>query len=154
MALRRSESIAGGSVWYDDGLRFNCTQCNGCCGGAPGYVWVEEPEIARIAIFLGMPVHDFARRYCRKVWWRTSLTEMPGGDCVFLSPRGCQIYSVRPMQCRTFPFWPDLVETPARWEGEKYRCPGIGKGRHYSRCEIEQIGRGERDTEPADAGPA
>ncbi len=89
---------------------------------------------------------EFSRRYCRKVWWRVSLKEMPNGDCVFLGPGGCQVYTVRPVQCRTFPFWRDLVESPGRWENEKERCPGIGRGKLYNRYEIEQISRGERDT--------
>lgn len=138
--------MSAGRVWYERGLRFTCTQCNGCCGGAPGYVWVEPDEIDRIATFLGISVPDFSRRYCRKVWWRVSLKEMPDGDCVFLGPGGCQVYSVRPVQCRTFPFWRDLVQSPGRWECEKERCPGIGRGRLYNRHEIELIGRGERDT--------
>jgi Fe-S-cluster containining protein len=138
--------VSGRPVWYERGLRFTCTQCNACCGGAPGYVWVDEEDVARIAAFLGISATEFARRYCRKVWWRVSLKEMPDGDCVFLTPQGCRVYSVRPVQCRTFPFWRDLVVSPGRWEGEKDRCPGIGRGRLYSRREIEQIGRGERDT--------
>lgn len=146
MTAGKPKPQASRSVWYAGGLRFTCTQCNSCCGGAPGYVWVEEPEIERIAAFLAMPVPEFTRRYCRKVWWRISLKELPGGDCVFLGPQGCQVYRVRPVQCRTFPFWPDLVESRGRWVSEKGRCPGIGRGRLYSRQEIEQISRGERDT--------
>jgi len=146
MSVRRSRPTSEQTVWYEDGLRFQCLRCNSCCGGAPGYVWVEEDEIVRIARFLGIPVPDFTRRYCRKVWWRISLKELPGGDCVFLTADGCGIYPVRPMQCRTFPFWPDLLESPRRWQSERRRCPGIGRGKLYSRAQIERIGRGERDT--------
>ena len=32
--------------WYAAGLRFFCTQCGDCCSGAPGFVWVNEEEIA------------------------------------------------------------------------------------------------------------
>src|SRR5688572_15148747 len=38
--------------WYADGLDFTCTQCGNCCGGAPGYVWLERDDIVRIAEFL------------------------------------------------------------------------------------------------------
>jgi len=42
------------TVWYAHGLHFECTRCGDCCRGAPGYVWVREEEVERIARFLGM----------------------------------------------------------------------------------------------------
>lgn len=39
--------------------------------------------------------------------------------CVFLDPFGkCSIYPVRPIQCRTYPFWPSLLEDRETWESE------------------------------------
>lgn len=39
--------------------------------------------------------------------------------CVFLDPRGqCSIYAVRPVQCRTYPFWPSLVDAQEDWDDE------------------------------------
>ena len=32
-----------------------------------------------------------------------------GEACVFLSEGRCTIHSVRPTQCRTFPYWPELI---------------------------------------------
>ncbi len=135
----------GHDVWYAEGLRFGCIRCNACCGGAPGYVWVEPDEIERIAAFLGVAADEFARRYCRRVWWRVSLLECENGDCVFLTPRGCSIYPVRPGQCRTFPFWPDVVKSRRRWEAVGERCPGVGKGRLYCAEEVERIAAGEAE---------
>ena len=126
-------------VWYADGLRFECTRCCRCCGGAPGYVWVDDEAIERIAAYLQMPVRRFRRDYCRNVWWRISLKEKDNGDCVLLGPDGCRVYPVRPVQCQTFPFWPDVVADHRRWESISKRCPGIGRGRLYSREEIEEI---------------
>ncbi len=37
-------------------------------------------------------------------------------------------------QCRTFPFWPEIVERRATWKQTGRSCPGIGKG------ELIQIG--------------
>jgi Fe-S-cluster containining protein len=133
-------------TWYADGLRFTCTQCNKCCGGEPGYVWLEDGELERIADFLNLSPRQFARQYCRKVWWRISLLEMTNGDCIFLRPEGCAIYPVRPIQCRTFPFWRDVLRSPRRWEQLKHRCPGVGCGRLYTCEEIQRISRGEQDT--------
>jgi len=39
--------------------------------------------------------------------------------CTFLNPIGqCSIYDVRPIQCRTYPFWPSIVKNKQTWEDE------------------------------------
>lgn len=41
------------------------------------------------------------------------------GGCIFLSTDGkCGIYETRPVQCRTYPFWPSLLSSPDDWEEE------------------------------------
>lgn len=39
--------------------------------------------------------------------------------------KSCSIYSVRPAQCRTYPFWPEIVQSPHHWAAESARCEGI-----------------------------
>ncbi|MFW6044255.1 MAG: YkgJ family cysteine cluster protein [Planctomycetota bacterium] len=124
--------------WYHEGLRFKCNRCGACCSGAPGFVWVKPDEIRRIADHLDIPRHKLLRRYCRKVMGRISLMEFGNGDCVFLTPEGCRIYEVRPVQCRTFPFWPHILDSPEEWEKLKNKCPGVGHGRVHTRQEIER----------------
>ena len=52
-----------------------------------------------------------------------------GGRCVFLSPDNrCRIYAVRPLQCRTYPYWPETLSSRAAWRREARRCEGIGQG--------------------------
>lgn len=133
-------------VWYAKGLRFGCTRCCRCCTGPPGYVWVTREEMVRIADLLSLSVSEFASEYCRRVWWRVSLQERRNGDCIFLTPEGCRIYSTRPSQCRTFPFWEQNLHNSECWEGLKGRCPGIGRGKLYSRNEIECIAARRRST--------
>jgi Fe-S-cluster containining protein len=49
--------------------------------------------------------------------------------CVFLAPEGrCRIYSARPQQCITYPFWPEVLATAKAWRREAKRCEGIGRG--------------------------
>ena len=130
------------SPWYRDGLRFACTQCGACCTGAPGYVWVDEEEIARLAEATGCDVDAFASRYVRRVGDRLSLIEYANGDCVFWSrDAGCSVYGARPTQCRTWPFWPRNLETPAAWRDVQRGCPGAGSpdGRWHSMVEIQEI---------------
>ncbi|MEW6253075.1 MAG: hypothetical protein AB1716_20750, partial [Planctomycetota bacterium] len=53
--------------WYRDGLCFACTQCGRCCGGAPGYVWVDAAEISAIAASLGLDEQTFRSRHVRRM---------------------------------------------------------------------------------------
>lgn len=131
--------------WYEAGLRFACQRCGGCCRGEPGYVWVRDPEIVAIARLLTLSRAEVLHRYCRVVFGDVSLIERPNGDCVFWTPRGCEIYPVRPTQCRTFPFWPEYVRSAKAWSRALRRCPGCGQGRLYTADEIEQLAR-ETDT--------
>jgi Fe-S-cluster containining protein len=124
--------------WYRDGLAFQCTRCGDCCTGAPGYVWVDAEEIARLARCLGVAPEEFSRRYVRRVGHRHSLIEKPGGDCIFWDrTAGCTVYPARPSQCRTWPFWPANLETPEAWEDVTRLCPGSGRGQWFSLEEIE-----------------
>src|SRR5205823_13718223 len=100
MKLPVISSDADTKPWYADGLKFTCTQCGNCCSGAPGYVWITADDRQKIAEFLHVPGGDLDERYMRRVGVRYSLTEKPGGDCIFLretnGKRICGIYPVRP----------------------------------------------------------
>jgi uncharacterized protein len=119
-----------GSVWYAQGLTFECAQCARCCSGSPGYVWVTLEDIRRGAAYLRMPLDDFIRIYVRQVGARYALTEKSDYDCMFLARdaegrTGCLIYPVRPMQCRTWPFWNENLKSPEEWQRAGRKCPGI-----------------------------
>jgi Fe-S-cluster containining protein len=123
--------------WYRDGLSFECTRCGACCTGAPGYVWVNDEEIARLAGHRGLTVGQFSKRFVRRVGDRLSLIEKPGGDCIFWdASAGCTVYEARPVQCQTWPFWPENLETPEEWARVEGICPGSGKGQWFSLEEI------------------
>ena len=89
----------------------------------------------RLAATLGMPVRAFTRRYCAKTDGQFHLRD-EGPDCLFLKNRGCTVYEGRPTQCRTWPFWPENMGARA-WSAVAAYCPGVGKGRHVPRSEIE-----------------
>jgi len=115
--------------WFQDGLRFTCTQCGKCCTGAPGVVWVDDEEIARIAAYRSIPLHEFIALHTRKVRGKVSLRERANGDCDFYeAKKGCTIYPVRPKQCRTWPFWESNVDSPENWQEVEAICPGSGEG--------------------------
>jgi Fe-S-cluster containining protein len=142
--------------WYEQGLCFECTQCGNCCSGPPGYVWVTKTDIARIATYIGREDKTLDRTHVRRVGLRHSLTEKKDGDCIFLSREGgrtaCTIYPVRPIQCRTWPFWTHNLRSPDEWnEAHRSTCPGMNRGRHYRFDQIERI-RKARTFEDADHG--
>ncbi|MFQ5714073.1 MAG: YkgJ family cysteine cluster protein [Candidatus Scalinduaceae bacterium] len=122
--------------WYKDGLRFECQRCGRCCRGEPGMVWMDKKEIRETSSFLGITQDIFAKLYLRIVSGRFSLLEHNNGDCVMYDD-GCKIYSVRPSQCKTFPFWKSNLENGAEWEKLMNTCPGIGKGRLHTLNDIE-----------------
>ncbi|HSX12126.1 MAG TPA: YkgJ family cysteine cluster protein [Rhabdochlamydiaceae bacterium] len=69
---------------------------------------------------------EFIRTYTRQVNGRLSLKEFPKSyDCIFLRGKQCLLYGSRPKQCRTFPFWPENVESKKNWEETAKRCEGI-----------------------------
>ena len=128
--------------WYSQGLRFECTQCGNCCTGAPGFVWVTEEEIAAIAGMLGEPdIARFEKLFVRQVKDRKSLVEFPNGDCVFFDNqrRTCRVYSERPRQCRTWPFWDSNLKTPEAWKQTCEICPGSSQGKLYDITQIEKM---------------
>ena len=126
--------------WYKDGLRFTCSGCGDCCSGAPGFVWVNKQEIADMAAATGLEVEKFESDYVRKIGIRKSLKEFPNGDCVFLDTetRGCTVYTARPRQCKTWPFWDSNLRTEADWEQTCEECPGSGKGKLHQLESIEE----------------
>jgi len=119
-----------GDPWYQNGLRFECTQCGGCCTGFPGTVRVTDEEIQALARRLGISESEFRKGYTRSVGAaELSLQEKPNLDCVFYdSDAGCQVYEDRPKQCRTWPFWRRVVRSEATWETEAATCPGMDMG--------------------------
>ena len=123
--------------WFKDGLRFRCTRCGNCCTGAPGFVWVDDGELAAIAEFRGESVEEVTGRYTRLAKSGRTLREKDNGDCVFYDRKaGCTIYPVRPRQCRTWPFWESNVASPEAWQRTCEVCPGSGKGDLISAEEI------------------
>lgn len=130
--------------WYNKGLRFECTRCGACCQthGEYSHLYMEEVEIEAMARHLGLTPADFRARYCTEEDGWTVL--QPGHQvCPFLGEGNrCQVYPVRPMQCRTWPFWEDNLKTPAAWkDGVESICPGAGEGPLYPAEEVERIAR-------------
>jgi len=109
-------------------LRFTCQPgCIKCCDQT-GFVYLSEDDIVRAAKFVGMEADTFEEKYVYRTANRRRFRKPPDKQCPFLKSDGCSIHPAKPTQCRTFPFWPELVESPILWKSTARYCPGIGKG--------------------------
>ncbi len=131
--------------WYAAGLHFECLQCGRCCSGpAEGYIWVTRPEIKLIARHLNISPAELKRRFLKRVGLRKTIIEnAQTHDCIFLREnargRSCEIYPVRPRQCRSWPFWPDNLAGADAWNKAAQKCPGINRGSLYTPDRIQTI---------------
>ena len=137
-------------VWYEDGIRFSCKGCGECCvdRGEYAYVFLNEGEEKSLAGILSMEVDEFLHRYTASVDGFIALVN-EGEACVFLDSGGrCTVYRSRPQQCRTWPFWPEVLNRKT-WRAEVApHCPGIGKGRLHMRRDIDRIASESREADP------
>jgi len=131
------------SPWWSAGLFFSCVRCGACCGRAPGTVRFTKGELSAMARSLGVAEEQFTRKYAWNKYGALSLREQPNYDCVFLKNSdegpGCEIYCVRPSQCSTFPFWPDILKSSLSWELFASSCPGMNNGEFHDYEEILKI---------------
>lgn len=128
--------------FINDGLRFECQGSGNCCvsRGEYGFVYLTEDDRKNMAKELRMRPEDFQREYCAQTKGIWHLKEEPTRtECVFLKDAKCKVYRARPTQCRTWPFWPEVMNAKA-WKKEVADfCPGVGKGKLYTKEEITEI---------------
>ena len=141
--------------WYHSGLAFNCRQCGNCCDGPEeGYIWISKEEIIKLADFLKIAPQQLKKKYLRRVGLRYSLIEKQSSkDCIFLSRNpdqtiNCDIYHLRPLQCRTWPFWSENLRSPSTWKRAAQKCPGIDYGLWYDLPKITALRQGDLSQPP------
>jgi uncharacterized protein len=110
-------------------LRFECQPgCTNCCE-QQGFVYLTEADLTRIAEYVGMQADEFERRYVYRTRHLLRLRVPRQQQCHFLRDGGCSIHAVKPVQCRVFPFWPELVDSKREWKKAAAYCPGMGQGK-------------------------
>jgi Fe-S-cluster containining protein len=123
-------------------LHFECTRCGVCCtGNADAYVLLWPGEAEALCAELGLSWAWFRRHYLRRDSDGDLVLRMREEQgrctCILLGADGqCRAYQARPIQCRTYPFWPELLRSAKAWEREAKRCEGIGRG---ERVPLERI---------------
>lgn len=130
-----------GKKWWSEGVRFQCQGSGQCCisRGEYGFVFLTLEDRRNMARELGVSLATFTRRYTTKLGPAYHLKEDPARpECMFLEGNRCQVYKARPVQCRTWPFWPEVMGAKA-WKKEVAAyCPGVGKGPLRPAADIER----------------
>ena len=136
--------------WYHKGLQFTCQGSGKCCvsRGQYGFVYLTREDRRNLAKELGLDTAQFTRQYCDKDGDYFHLRENDNGpDCLFLVDNKCSVYKGRPTQCRTWPFWPEVMK-PKTWKKEVVDfCPGANKGRLYTALEIKSLVKEQEESE-------
>ena len=129
-----------GDCFYENGLKFECQRCSFCCGHGPGFVYLSRKDLEMLCIHFGLTPLEFVKKYGRWVTYYEgkmvlALKEEKNYDCV-LWDKGCSAYESRPVQCRTYPFWAWMIQDKRTWDECGADCPGINRGRVWSKEEI------------------
>jgi Fe-S-cluster containining protein len=88
-------------------------------------------EVENAASFLKVSTNTFVQTYASRTlheqdegdferqtpWVR--LVDTNDGACIFLNSQNqCGIYEARPVQCSTYPYWPDIIESEKTWNAQ------------------------------------
>lgn len=128
--------------FYADGLKFECQGSGKCCTshGEFGFVYLTLDDRKRFAKFFKLSTSAFTKKYCSKhngIWHLNEDPKNP--DCSFLINKRCSVYEARPTQCRTWPFWPEVMNAKSWQKDVASFCPGVGKGTLHTAKEIEAV---------------
>ena len=113
-------------------------------------MYLSENDLRRAAKFVGLTPRAFEKRYVYRTTNQLRFRKPPDRQCPFLDATGCSIHPAKPTQCRTFPFWPELVENREAWKQTGKFCPGIGKGPLIQIGDAMQIAEEQRREFPED----
>jgi uncharacterized protein len=126
LSAATTEAAVGSEVWWKEGLKFGCTACGRCCQNE-GEVWLDADEFADLSTNLKESPEAVLQKYSEKTMsgWvklKNQISDDPkiNDRCIFLGADGkqCSIYDSRPIQCRTYPFWPRLLSSESEWDKE------------------------------------
>jgi Fe-S-cluster containining protein len=102
---------------------FSCTSCGKCCK-TKGSVWLSPDEISKTSKYLNLDMDTFIANYAHRTLsenelvWMQLKNDPEDEACIFLEDTKCKIYEVRPVQCSTYPFWPNILESEYSWDKE------------------------------------
>ena len=115
--------------WWKNGVHFSCQpNCGKCCDEPGGIVYLSPDDATRLAAHAELDVEAWLERGTRQTYDGRYVLKSreEDGICIHLNAQQqCNIYEVRPQQCRAFPWWGENMATPSSWASVKRNCPGI-----------------------------
>lgn len=93
-----------------------------------GEVYLAPSDLPRIAEYVGLDPASFEKLYCIRTRSQLRLRKPPDRQCHFHRDNKCSIHAVKPVQCRAFPYWPELLEDATAWAEAAAYCPGMNQG--------------------------
>lgn len=127
--------------WWKDGLPFACTRCGRCCHarGEVAQVYVNGRERQELADFLGIGRDAFDERYTVLDPGGHRTLRFAEGRCVFLDGTECSVHEAKPVQCRTWPFWEELLASRETYREQVLEfCPGSRSGPRVPAAEVRR----------------
>ena len=115
---------------------FECEECGNCCKGR-GYVYLTPEDQARLQEKLNMNSIDFREQFTVVYDRQTVLKSKRDNQCIFLDKNHCKVYDARPIQCRRWPFWKEIIEKKEFEESQKY-CKGLENLSHSQFVELSK----------------
>jgi uncharacterized protein len=129
-------------------VRFACQRgCINCCT-QEGRIYITEDDLVRAAKFVGLTPKAFEKKHVVRTRHELRFRKPRDKQCPFLKGSGCSIHPAKPTQCRTFPFWPELLEREVEWQEAATYCPGIGQGPLIQIGAAMKIAEEQRDAYP------
>ena len=115
--------------WWKNGVHFSCQpNCGKCCDEPGGIVYLSPDDATRLAAHAELDVEAWLERDTRQTYDCRYVLKSREEDGIFIhlnAQQQCNIYEVRPQQCRAFPWWGENMATPSSWASVKRNCPGI-----------------------------
>jgi Fe-S-cluster containining protein len=129
-------------------MRFQCQPgCVRCCE-QKGFVYVTREDIARLAEHLGITRAEFRRLYLCGAAPLLRFRKQRHKACPFLLADGCSVHTVKPLQCSSFPYWPELMaDAGERREAASY-CPGMNQGPLVNITQAREVARQVQEAFP------
>ena len=125
MNMKTQKALDTNPFWHD-GLKFGCTGCGKCCK-TKGDVWFNTDEFVDLVAHMNTTAVYILDNYAEEVrsgWVQMKSKRLVPADsseqCIFLDLDGkqCTVYEARPVQCKTYPYWPALLASSRAWHEE------------------------------------
>ncbi len=114
---------------YPSNLFFSCSKCGICCGDTKQkkrHILLLKSDVERIAVHTRQQINTFAEETAGLQPYVFEMRKnSKDGKCIFLQKNECNIYEVRPLICRFYPFELSTSQEKVYKFKVTDECPGI-----------------------------